>query len=151
MSGPIELIQLHGLPSELEVLRTEAARQGFKFVDRLVADWASGANRFDRRGERLLGAFAGEGLIGVGGLSIDPYAGRPDVGRLRHLYVLQKYRRRGVGGTLVDSLLRHARGTFGEVRLRTDTDEAAAFYTSCGFTAIAEATASHRLHFVALK
>ena len=36
-------------------------------------------------------------MVGIGGLNIDPYLALPDVGRVRHLYVLRKCRGRGAG------------------------------------------------------
>jgi GNAT superfamily N-acetyltransferase len=81
-------------------------------------------------------------LIGVGGLNIDPYLHRADVGRIRHVYVLGDWRRRGIGRTLVSRLIDEARRSFREVRLRTDTDEGASFYAQRGFRPTNDATAS---------
>jgi GNAT superfamily N-acetyltransferase len=144
----IEIARLHWLPSGLEHLRDEAARHGFGFLDRLVADWASGANTFSRRGECLLGALADGGLVGIGGLNADPYSPRTDLGRIRHVYVLDAWRRKGVGGVLIDCLVREARGLFSELRLRTATTAAAAFYVHCGFGPVDDPTASHALKLV---
>ncbi len=112
-------------------------------MDRLVSDWASGANTFNHQGECLLGAFADGRLVGVGGLNIDPYLSLNDVGRVRHVYVLEGWRDKGLGRALVDRLLSEARGVFNEVRLRTETGGAANFYIRCGFSAAHDATASH--------
>jgi len=114
-------------------------------MDRLVTDWSSGANTFNRPGECFMGAFAAERLVGVGGLNIDPYLDRADAGRLRHVYVLGDWRRRGIGRMLVNRLLAEARRSFAEVRLRTDTDDAAGFYMRCGFRPADDAGASHTL------
>jgi|SRR5690349_13954177 GNAT superfamily N-acetyltransferase len=145
MDDQIQISRLSVLPADLETLRREAGAQGFGFVDRLCADWASGANAFNRAGECLLGASADGALIGVGGLNVDPYLHRADVGRIRHVYVLGDWRRRGIGRTLVSRLVDEARASFREVRLRTDTDEAASFYVQCGFRPADDATASHVL------
>ncbi|WP_426530390.1 GNAT family N-acetyltransferase [Bradyrhizobium sp. McL0615] len=143
----IEITRLHELPSVIEPLRTDAARQGFRFVERLVSDWTSGANTFGQPGERILGAFTDAMLVGVGGLNRDPYAADPAVGRIRHLYVRSDHRRSGIGRAMVDHLLNEARLTFSQVRLRTDTEEAARFYLRCGFSPRNEPTASHGLDF----
>ena len=143
MSDPNRIRQLLALPPEVETLRSEAIRQDFGFMDRLVADWVNRTNTFNRPGECLLGAFVAERLIGVGGLNVDPYLPRTNVGRLRHVYVLDDWRKQGVGRLLVDRLLDEARRSFGKVRLRTDTDRAAAFYVHCGFSPVNDATASH--------
>jgi GNAT superfamily N-acetyltransferase len=145
MLNRIEIVRIHSLPAGFEALRAEAVRQGFGFMDRLVSDWSSGANTFSRGGECFLGAFTGDLLVGVGGLNTDPYLMRADVGRVRHLYVLGDWRHQGVGRALVGRILSEAQGVFGELRLRTDTEEAGAFYVRCGFDAESTPTASHRL------
>jgi GNAT superfamily N-acetyltransferase len=117
--------------------------EGFLFVDRLVRDWTSGSNRFDLGGEQFLYAFAGEILIGVCGLNRDPYLDQDGIGRLRHLYVRECARRRGVASALVRRMLDEAGNTFQVVRLRTATMEAAAFYLWHGFVPVWEETASH--------
>ena len=145
MLDQIRIDYLRSLPPGLETPRSEAIQQGFGFMDRLAADWASGANTFSRPGECLLGVFADGRLIAVGGLNVDPYGRRADVGRLRHVYVCSDWRRKGIGRILVDRLLDEARQAFGEVRLRTVTDRAASFYVRCGFGPVKEATASHAM------
>lgn len=79
-----------------EALLRESCAEGFDHVRRLIAHWEDGSNRFERLGEKLFGAFHEDALIGVGGLNIDPYAGDPAIGRVRHLYVLPNHRRHGV-------------------------------------------------------
>jgi len=147
MVDRIQIARLYSLPPGLEPLRAEAARQGFRFMDRLMSDWASGANTFSRPGECFLGACADGRLVAVGGLNVDPYLMRTDVGRIRHVYVLDGWRRTGIGRALIDRLVSEARGSFGEVRLRTATDSAAGFYIRCGFSPANDATASHTLKF----
>ena len=44
------------LPVEFDELRAEASAEGYRFLDRLATDWASGTMRFDRPGEALLAA-----------------------------------------------------------------------------------------------
>jgi len=136
--------RLEELPlASVAPLVSESERAGESFVRRLVDEWESGANRFDRFGEALFGARAGGRLVGVCGLNRDPYADDASVGRVRHLYVAAAERRRGVGGALVSAVVDAARGTFDEVRLRTRSDEAAAFYESLGFrrtSAVADCT-----------
>jgi GNAT superfamily N-acetyltransferase len=128
----------------LEALRAEAADQHFRFVDRLISDWDAGLNTFSDNGEILLGAFNGAQLIALGGLNKDPYVMDAATGRIRHLFVLAGWRRGGVGRSLVNNLLKVAEVTFSEVRLRTDTVDAAVFYESCGFARVEDETASHR-------
>jgi len=125
------------------VLRAEAADEGFRFVDRLVFDWFSGANRFDRPDEMFIAAFVESRLIGFCGLNRDPYAERYGVGRLRHLYVGHGARRLGVGTRLVQFVLNEAKAKFHVVRLRTQSREAASFYLRLGFEPVQDEMASH--------
>lgn len=77
------------------------------------------------------------------GLNRDPYVSGAGVARPRHLYVAQSMRRRGIASALLRRLLRDARGAFEIVRLRTDSDAAAAFYARHGFDAAPSEGASH--------
>jgi GNAT superfamily N-acetyltransferase len=119
--------------ARLADLLAESHHAGLGFVRRLADEWASGANRFDRPGEALFIARTIDRIVGVGGLNIDPYATTPEVGRVRHLYVLRAYRRLGIGRRLVTEVIRAARGRFDTLRLRTENPEAAAFYEQLGF------------------
>lgn len=114
-------------------LVADAERDGHRFVTRLVGEWQDGSNRFDRPGERLYVATVGDELAGAGGLNVDPYASDPAVGRVRHLYVAGRYRRRGVGSALLDTIVTGARGRFDRLRLRTRNPAADVFYVARGF------------------
>jgi GNAT superfamily N-acetyltransferase len=143
MTQDFHIAPASALHPGMELLRTEAINEGFLFVDRLVRDWTSGSNRFDLPGEQLLGAFAGETLIGVCGINRDPTIDQDGIGRLRHLYVRECARHRGVASALVQRLLDEASNTFRIVRLRTTTREAAAFYLRHGFVPLQDQTAPH--------
>ena len=120
------------------------AGQG-SFLLRLRDEWLSGAVRFDRDGEVLLGARADGVLAGVGGISRDPYSSEAGLGRLRHLYVLGPYRGRGIAGALVAALLAHARGRFAVLRLRTGNEVAARLYERAGFVRSDGESETHRI------
>jgi GNAT superfamily N-acetyltransferase len=125
---------LHDLPIDpLGVLVAEGEQTGSQFVRRLAEEWATGANRFDRPGEALFGAWIGEQLVGVCGLNVDPYGAQGRVGRVRHLYVLSAFRRLGVGRQLVTEVVAAARGRFDILRLRTADPSAARLYEALGF------------------
>jgi N-acetylglutamate synthase-like GNAT family acetyltransferase len=143
MAASFRIEPIDGGHPGLTALAEEALSEGFRFVERLIADWHSGSNRFARPGERLLGAFWSGELVGVCGLNRDPYTDRHDVGRLRHLYVRKTDRHRGIGAALVQQLLKGASPPFTLIRLRTNTTEAAAFYERLGFRAVGERTATH--------
>lgn len=125
---------------DLEKMNTKALvakslDEGFTFIERLVHEYQSGENRFDKSGEILYGAFDGTTIIAIGGLNIDPYAKDAAIGRVRHLYVLPEWRKRGVGKALVKRIIEAARGHFQHLRLRTFNEEAALFYLRIGFQA----------------
>ena len=123
--------------------------EGHGMIRRLVDDWASGANRFDRPGEVLLGAWLNGRLVGVGGLNRDPYADDDLTGRVRHVFVLPDARRAGVGAALLREIVARAPQAFRVLRLRTVTPDAAAFYAALGFTETSEPEASHRMEWPA--
>ena len=106
---------------------------------RLVEEWASGQNRFDRPGEALFVARIDGLLVGVCGRNVDPYALAASVGRGRQGYVLAGYRRRGVGSHLARAVLAAAAGPFDTLRLRTENPTAACLYERMGFRRCVEA------------
>jgi GNAT superfamily N-acetyltransferase len=126
-------------------LTSEGAGGDGAFLVRLRDDWISGAVRFDAPGEILLGAFGGDQLIAVGGISRDPYAPAPDLGRLRHIYVAKGWRGRGVARSLVGALVVAGRGRFARLRLTTGSDAAARLYEAFGFQPLPGPKQTHLL------
>jgi GNAT superfamily N-acetyltransferase len=118
----------------LAELVAESERTGFGFVRRLVDEWDSGENRFDKPGEASFVALVETRIVGVGGLNLDPYAGSPGIGRVRRLYVLSAFRRGGVGRGLVEAVISAAQNHFHTLRLRTNHEIAAQFYSGLGFS-----------------
>jgi hypothetical protein len=58
--------RLHDLPVDLlGALVVESERSGYGLVCRLVDDWVTGVNRFDRPGEALFAAWRDGELVGV--------------------------------------------------------------------------------------
>jgi len=143
MATLITISPVTALEPSVRALCAEGAVEGFGFPTRLLADWDSGHNRFDRPGEVLLGAYVDGNLAGVGGLNRDPYDSANRWGRIRHLYVGRAYRGRGIGSALLGALMEAAAGVFDAVRLRTDTAEAHAFYISRGFVAVDQMWGTH--------
>ena len=87
----INIIRLHDLPPDyLSELATESEANGQAFIQRLIAEWESGDNRFSRPGEALFVAKMGARIVGVCGLNVDPYQDSKTVGRIRRLYVLAR-------------------------------------------------------------
>ena len=122
-----------------------SSEEGFQFLIRLEREFLSGEVRFDATGEAFLGAFENSELIGVGGLTRDPYSGEPRTGRVRHVYVLPEWRGRGVGRRILREIERRAIERFDSLVLRTDTSVAANFYQALGYEKLAiGGTATHR-------
>jgi GNAT superfamily N-acetyltransferase len=142
----MEIRHLTPLPWPLLAPLIEASRnEGFQFLIRLEDEFLSGKVRFDGNGEGLFGAYEGPTLIGVGGLTRDPYSDKPHTGRVRHLYVLPQWRGRGIGASLLSAIEHRAEAHFKALVLRTDTSAGAAFYQSHGYESLAAGgTATHR-------
>ncbi|PKG28039.1 N-acetyltransferase [Cytobacillus horneckiae] len=111
----------------------ESSEEGYHFLLRLLNEYISGVNRFDKEGEGLYGVYKEDRLIAIGGINIDPYAFQPSIGRLRRFYVSKNARRTGVGTQLLNRIIKDAGGGFKVIVLHTDTAGAADFYTSFGF------------------
>lgn len=123
---------------DLLPLLEESEREGFRFVRRVLEEWRSGVNRFTGRGEVLFGAWIGGTLVGLCGLMQDPYQERPEVGRLRNLFVLPAYRSHGIGAALTQTVIDAARASFDTLRLRAGTAGAARLYERLGFSPVAK-------------
>lgn len=128
----------------MDDLISVAESEGFSFVARTVAEWRDGVNRFDRHGESFWVAREHDTIIGVCGLNIDPYAGDPRIGRLRHLYVHPARRRESIATRLANRSI-DAAAAFDRVRLRTTNPEASEFYIELGFTVVDEPHATHAI------
>lgn len=146
MSILIRSIDLRVMANDVQPIIDESRIFGFNFINRLYSDWKSGANRFDDRGEQLAGLFE-EGLLkAVAGLNRDPFTDDFSVGRIRHVYLLEEWRRLGFGRMLVEHLTYGVAHPFTTVRLRSSNRTASAFYEKLGFTKITYKYATHLTH-----
>jgi GNAT superfamily N-acetyltransferase len=118
---------------QLQPLLNESLSEGYEFVERLWKEYESEVNRFEASGEALLGVFEGDRLIAIGGVNRDPYLPDANVGRIRHVYVLNAYRGQGVGRRLLAALIDAAKLHYDTLTLRTLTTDATAFYNAIGF------------------
>lgn len=118
---------------ELSSIKAECDAEGFRTISRLIEEWTTGENRFDKPGEALLVVKNNYEVIGVGGLNEDPYRKGQLIGRLRRFYVMRRFRGCGIGRALARELLMRARAKFRYVRLKADTEEASHFYLRLGF------------------
>ena len=89
----------------IDSLQSEALAEGYDFIQTLIEQWANAENRFNAPGEILCGHLDQGLLVAVGGLNCDPFAGRPDMGRIRRVYVRPAWRNKGIGRALVISLI----------------------------------------------
>ncbi len=127
----IDIRHLSDLPPDIEILRAEAAADGIRNMGILVADWRSGAERYDSKGEALFGAFDEGRLVGVGCVKSEPPAMR-----MRRLYVLRAARRHGVGSLLARAMI--ARGFESADRLTCNAvpPGAGEFWEAVGFVRV---------------
>jgi len=119
------------LPPEIAGLASEARREGHLHITRLIDEWSAGDNRFERDGERLLGAYVGEVLAGVGGMAVE--AAISGALRMRRFYVHPEMRGRGIGRMLALALLDHARSFCTIVTVHAGNEGAAKFWEALGF------------------
>ena len=124
----IRLERITALPAGFEALRVEARADGHRMLDTLAADWATGANRFDRPDEALLAAYADEILAAIGGLTQEPV--NPEALRMRRFYVGLAYRRLGIGRALATALLQLATSPTITVNAAAGSE---AFWEALGF------------------
>jgi GNAT superfamily N-acetyltransferase len=127
----------------LESLAAAAEHEGFRFLTRFVRDLRASAAALDTAREFFLGAVIDDRVVGVGGVTPDPYVDDPATGRIRHLYVAGSSRRRGVGAALMRALEARACQQYDRLRLRTDTRDGAAFYERLGYLPVNHDTATH--------
>ena len=123
---------LDELPPSIKTLQAEAAGEGYRFLERLVAEWISHETRFDREGEALLAAYVAGELVGIGGVTVDPAL--MGALRMRRFYIRPLWRRHGIGRRLTLSLLRRVECVNRMVTVNAGTAEAPAFWEALGFT-----------------
>lgn len=144
----LQVQKIHRLSySCLTDLANESQATGFRAIQRLVDEWNSGKNQFNRSGEALFVAQCPDRdwrgrTVGICGLNIDPYldfsvtaaTNQQAIGRVRRLYVMQTYRRQGIGRALVKRVIAEACLSFDRLHVRTESRVADRFYRSLGFT-----------------
>ncbi len=127
----------------IEDLARESELEGFGFVRRTLLEWNSGKNNFSKRGESFYSVFCGDECVAIGGLNVDPYIDDPTIGRVRHLYVSNKHRRKGIATLLLQEIIKAAEGNFQQVRLFTPSIVASQLYEKFGFIQSSKAHESH--------
>lgn len=60
---------------DMKSLVKDSKEEGFHFIERLINDYKSGTNKFNKPGEALYGVFNDKGVVvSIGGLNIDPFS-----------------------------------------------------------------------------
>ena len=60
------------LPKDFEILRQEAADEGWHHLHRLADEWKNCSLRYDGEGEALLAAFEDSVIAAIGAVCIEP-------------------------------------------------------------------------------
>jgi GNAT superfamily N-acetyltransferase len=120
------------LPDGFDEMCAEASAEGFRHLERLAHDWASGAMRFKGEGEVLLAAHVQGALAAIGGLTIEPVV--PGAFRMRRLYVREPFRRQGIGRKLAVALIEPVLARGAAVTVNAGNLDAVPFWIGLGFT-----------------
>lgn len=120
------------LPHGFDEMRAEASDEGYRHLERLALDWASGAMRFKGEGEVLMASHVQGVLAGIGGLTIEPIV--PGAFRMRRLYVREPFRLQGIGRKLALALLEPALARGAAVTVNAGNADAVPFWIRLGFT-----------------
>jgi GNAT superfamily N-acetyltransferase len=132
------------LPEALEALREPARTEGFRQLDRLYADWQSGAERFDKPGEVLFMAVLEGDCVAVGGLTREPTDPNGNALRARRLYVLPAHRRTGIGTALAGAIVQEGLENAARITVHAGPG-AGAFWEAMGFARTGDEPISHEL------
>jgi GNAT superfamily N-acetyltransferase len=145
MEDMVQFVQVvDDLPFGFEVMRAEARAESYRHLERLAADWASRATRFDGVGEALLAAYVKGSLAGIGGLTSEPAV--PGAFRMRRFYVRPLFRRQDVGSKLALVLVERALRIGRLVTVNAGNVDAPAFWEKLGFIPSLRDGYTHALH-----
>ena len=121
----------------------ESQSEGYGMVARLLAEYRSGANRFDAPGEALFTCLSGDVVVAVGGLNRELDEALARAGRVRRLYVMPAYRDRGLGRALVEAVCGLAQQHFDLLTVNVGKLKAYAFYEHLGFARVERPGITH--------
>jgi GNAT superfamily N-acetyltransferase len=136
----IRVARITQLPIGTRTLRDEADRGGIRNMGLLLDEWASGFERFDGPGEALFAAFDGDTLVGIGGVANE--TDTPAM-RMRRLYVLTDWRKRGVGRLLANAMMEHGFRSAARLTCNARPPGAAEFWDAMGFVRVDAANWTH--------
>ena len=127
----------------LQKMAEESKKSGEGIIERTINEWISGKNKFGKVGENFWGLMVDNEIIGIGGLNQDPYLNDPKVGRVRHVYIMKKYRGQGLSRVLLNLIINLAKKHYTTLRLATNNPIAASLYESLGFEKVDEFKVTH--------
>ena len=122
------------LPHDIATLQSDAASEGYRFIDRLIEEWAVNINRFNKSGEALLVARYNGIIAGIGGVTKEP--SDQTALRMRRFYVRPDYRRCGIARELAAALITDAVKSCRQLTVNAGTKTAPPFWKSVGFSPI---------------
>ncbi len=129
------------LPEDISALRSDAAHEGYRFIERLIDEWEADIKRFDKPDEALLVARHDRMIAGIGGVTEDP--SDHTALRMRRFYVRPAYRRCGVARELATALIAEAIKTGRPLFVNAGTEAAPLFWESMGFSPIENPRHTH--------
>lgn len=142
----IQLVRIiDELPDDFERLRTEAAANGHRHIERLSQDWNSGTQRFANDGEALLAAYQAGELVGIGAITREPSKIAEPALRLRRLFVSPGARRNGVARSIVAALIQEGFDSAALLTVHAGDATAVTFWEAQGFRNVAGQAWSHEL------
>ncbi|WP_459965041.1 GNAT family N-acetyltransferase [Paenibacillus sp. JCM 10914] len=134
-------------PEDYAELLAESLSEGHRHIRRLIDDYSTGQNRFEHPDEALFEYRIDGMLTGVCGLNRDPYSDECS-GRVRRMYVLNAYRRQGIGRALLEAVIDESSRHYRRLVLNTGSAQADLFYARLGFTRLdSQEHATHVLEF----
>jgi ribosomal protein S18 acetylase RimI-like enzyme len=130
---------------DITPIRDAAGKEGYNIINRLITEYDSGKNKFDGKGEKLIGFIMDEMIVALCGLNIEPTNIR--YGRIRRLYVLPAYRNQnqGIGTELVNHLITYAKHYFEGIVVHIGKLPISHFYESIGFNSMINPSYTHFL------
>ncbi len=124
------------LSDGIRALAAQAMVEGHQNIQTLVDEFETEINCFDKPGEGLFGAYRGNSIVGIGGVSVDPYDRLDVVARVRRVFVLPTARREGVATALMQQIEEMARRHFPKIQLFTASTTASRFYVNLGYSQV---------------
>ena len=125
-----------------EILAASQA-EGHDMVNRLLAGFRAGTNRFAAPGEVLVAHLQGNAVVAVAGLNVEPGKRLGRGGRVRRLYVVPRCRGNGLARGLVDQIASYAARQFDVLTVNVGKLDARGFYEHLGFKQVEHPGITH--------